>query len=262
MPYPVVILITGIITMVIGTVVGLPALRLSGLYLALITLMGAAAIGVVLRAWNFPNGGSGFKGVQTSISVSSEAVRRPDIAQTDTAYYRYVLVVCALMFLLVLWHIASKPGRAWAAIRQSEPSALAGAVNVTLYKVWAFALASFITGAAGAALAATGGGILNSFNFQTQDSIVLVAVVLMAGVYSVWGAVLAGLFLRFLPELLKDWGASGSLLVILFGVGVIQVILTAPGGIVDQFPKDMAKLGGFIRRQFGRVANARGSVAP
>jgi branched-subunit amino acid ABC-type transport system permease component len=262
LPYPVVILITGIITMVIGTVIGLPALRLSGLHLALITLMGAAAIGVILRAWNFPNGGSGFKGVQTSISEASGSVRRPDIAPSDTAYYRYVLVVCALMFLLVLWHIASRPGRAWAALRQSEAAALAGGVNVTLYKVWAFALASFITGVAGAALAATGGGILNSFNFQTQDSIVLVAVALMAGVYSVWGAVLAGVLLRFLPELLKDFGASGSLLVILFGVGVIQVILTAPGGIVDQFPKDMAKLGRFLGRRVGRVTGARGPAAP
>jgi branched-chain amino acid transport system permease protein len=166
------------------------------------------------------------------------------------------------MFLLVLLHLMSKPGRAWAAIRQSEPSALAGGVNLTLYKLWAFALASFITGVAGAAFAATGGGILNSTNFQTQDSIVLVAVVLMAGVFSVWGALLAGVLLRFLPELLKDFGASGSLLTILFGVGVIQVILTAPGGLVDQFPKDVAKLGRLVGRGFGRVANARGSVTP
>jgi branched-chain amino acid transport system permease protein len=248
--------------MLIGTLIGLPALRLSGLYLALITLMGAAAIGVVLRAWNFPNGGSGFKGVETSITEASESVRRPDLALGNTAYFRYVLIVCALMFLLVLLHLMSKPGRAWAAIRQSEPSALAGGVNLTLYKLWAFALASFITGVAGAAFAATGGGILNSTNFQTQDSIVLVAVVLMAGVFSVWGALLAGVLLRFLPELLKDFGASGSLLTILFGVGVIQVILTAPGGLVDQFPKDVAKLGRLVGRGFGRVANARGSVTP
>jgi branched-chain amino acid transport system permease protein len=257
-PYPVVILITGVITAAIGTLVGLPALRLSGLYLALITLMAAAAIGVILRAWGFPNGGGGWKGVSGAVTHTSTHVRRPDFAQGDSAYYRFALIVSALMFLLVLWHIAGKPGRAWASIRQSEPSALAGGVSITLYKVWAFAIASFITGVAGATLAATGGGILNANNFSTSDSITLIAVVLMGGVYSVWGAVLAGVFLRVLPELLKDWGASGSLLVILFGVGVIQVILTAPGGIVDQFPKDMAKLGRFFARQFGRVAGERG----
>ena len=58
------------------------------------------------------------------------------------------------MFLLALWHVRGKAGRAWAAIRQSEPAALAAGVNITLYKLWAFALASFMTGVAGGLLAA------------------------------------------------------------------------------------------------------------
>ena len=57
------------------------------------------------------------------------------------------------MFLLVLAHIRTRPGRAWAAIRQSESAALAAGINTTLYKLWAFALASFVTGVAGALLA-------------------------------------------------------------------------------------------------------------
>src|ERR671933_2782121 len=61
-PFPIVLLISGVITLVLGTIVGLPALRLSGLYLALITLMLAGAITVVLTATNFPNGGHGFLG--------------------------------------------------------------------------------------------------------------------------------------------------------------------------------------------------------
>ena len=62
LPFPVLILIAGVITGVIGTLIGLPALRLAGLYLALITLMAAGAITVVLRTAQFPNGGSGFFG--------------------------------------------------------------------------------------------------------------------------------------------------------------------------------------------------------
>ena len=58
------------------------------------------------------------------------------------------------MFLLALVHVASKPGRAWASIRESEPAALAAGVNITVYKLWAFALASFMTGVAGCLLAA------------------------------------------------------------------------------------------------------------
>ena len=64
LPYPAVLLIAGIVTGAIGTLIGLPALRLSGLYLALITLMAAAAITVLLKVQQFPNGGGGFWGVK------------------------------------------------------------------------------------------------------------------------------------------------------------------------------------------------------
>src|SRR5215210_9113127 len=151
LPFPIVLLLTGLITMVLGTVVGLPALRMSGLYLALITLMLAGAITVVLTATNFPNGGEGFLG-HVENDFGNPEVRRPAIAETDPAYFRYTVVAAVLMFLLALAHVRGKPGRAWAAIRQSEPAALAAGVNITLYKLWAFALAAFITGVAGGLL--------------------------------------------------------------------------------------------------------------
>ena len=135
--------------------IGLPAIRLSGLYLALITLMAAGAVNVVLVAINFPNGGGGFTGrTDTPDLAGLQPVARPGIAEGDTAYYRYVVVVAAVMFLVALVHVRGKPGRAWAAIRESEPAALAAGVNIVLYKLWAFALASFMAGVAGALLAA------------------------------------------------------------------------------------------------------------
>ena len=111
------------------------------------------------------------------------------------------------MFLLALWQVAGKPGRAWAAIRESEPAALAAGVNITQYKLWAFALASFMTGVAGGLLAGSAGA-LSPIAFPTQDSIVLLAVILMGGIYSLWGAVVAGLLVRLLPALLENWGVS------------------------------------------------------
>jgi branched-chain amino acid transport system permease protein len=244
-------LIAGLITMVLGTTVGLPALRLSGLYLALITLMLAGAITVVLTATNFPNGGHGFLG-HTESATGSTAIRRPAIAETDPGFFRYTVVVAAAMFLLVLWHIRSKVGRSWEVIRQSEPAALAAGINTTLYKLWAFALASFITGVAGGLLAANVGSLFN-YTFPTRENIVLLAVVLMGGIYSLWGAIVAGLFYRYLPALLDSWGLPADLLTILFGVGVLQVLTTAPAGIVDQLPKDVARLGRLIKRGFNRV---------
>jgi branched-chain amino acid transport system permease protein len=255
LPFPIVLLITGLITMVLGTVIGLPALRLSGLYLALITLMLAGAITVVLTATNFPNGGGGFKGYTDTLQGST-SVRRPSIATADAAYFRYTVVFAIAMFLLALWHVRGKPGRAWAAIRQSEPAALAAGVNITLYKLWAFALASFMTGVAGALLAAQVNH-LYTFQFRTVDSILLLAVVLMGGIYSLWGAIVAGAFMKLLPALLDNWGLPADLLTILFGVGILQVLLTAPGGLAQQFPRDMARLGGAIARLARRAAPAR-----
>jgi branched-chain amino acid transport system permease protein len=259
LPFPVVLLLSGVITGVIGTLIGLPALRLGGLYLALITLMLAGAISIVLTQVDFPNGGGGFLG-HTEATVEYPDVRRPSIAESDVAYFRYAVVVTAIMFLLALAHVGSKAGRAWAAIRQSEPAALAGGVHVTLYKLWAFALASFMTGIAGGLLAANEGK-LYAEQFPTIDSITLLAVVLMGGIFSLWGAVAAGVLAKLLPALLDDWGVSPDFVIILFGVGILQVVATAPGGIVDQFPKDIRKLGRLISRGVGRLAGARGPAA-
>ena len=78
------LLVAGLITMVLGTLVGLPALRLSGLYLALITLMLAGAITVALTTTNFPNGGPGFLG-HTESDRRHPTMRRPHIATATPA---------------------------------------------------------------------------------------------------------------------------------------------------------------------------------
>jgi len=254
LPFPVLLLVTGAITCVVGVLIGLPAIRLSGLYLALITLMAAGAVNVVLVAINFPNGGGGFTGRTDTPDLSGlQPVRRPAIAEGDTAYYRYVVVVAAVIFLVALLHVRGKPGRAWAAIRESEPAALAAGVNIVLYKMWAFALASFMAGVAGAMLAAQVGQP-TAQSFQTQDSLTLLATTLIGGIYSLWGAVVAGCFSQLLPFLFQvQWGINPNFVLILFGAGLLQVLLTAPGGLAQQFPKDMANLARLIRRGLGKV---------
>jgi branched-chain amino acid transport system permease protein len=238
--------------MAVGIIIGLPALRLRGLYLALITLMLAGGITVVLATVNFPNGGHGFLGYDGGL-LHIPPIRRPSFAASDPAYFRFAVIIAIVMFGLVLAHIKTRPGRAWAAIRQSEPAALAAGINTWLYKLWAFALASFITGVAGGVLA---GAIhyLYSINFPTQDSITLLAVVLMGGAYSLWGAVVAGLLYQFLPSLLNNWGVSADWLTILFGIGVLQVLTTAPAGLADQVPRDLARLVRRLRRGSNKKA--------
>ena len=188
------LIVTGALTCVIGVLVGLPALRLSGLYLALITLMFAGATTIFLSVTDFPNGGGGWSGVSVAgqLTTSTPPVRRPSWAIADVAFYRYTVIVTAILFLIALVHVAAKPGRAWATIRESEPAAIAAGVNITLYKLWAFALASFVTGVAGCLLAAQV-GVPRAITFQTQDSLTLAATALIGGIFSLWGAVIAGL---------------------------------------------------------------------
>ena len=263
LPFPVLLLLAGGITCVIGIFVGLPALRLSGLYLALITLMFGAATNVVLSVTDFPNGGGGFKGRSATgaLTTATPPVRRPSWAVGDVAYYRYVVVVCALLFLLALVHVSTKPGRAWASIRESEPAALAAGVNITLYKLWAFALASFMTGVVGFLLAALV-GVPRVNSFTTQDSLTLAATALIGGIFSLWGAIVAGIFSKLLPYLFQaQWGVNTFYTLIIFGAGLLQVLLTAPGGLAQQFPKDMANLGRLALRGTRAVLGSRGRTS-
>jgi branched-chain amino acid transport system permease protein len=76
--------------------------------------------------------------------------------------------------------------------------------------------------------------------------------VLMGGAYSMWGAIVAGFLLKFLQALLNNWGVSPDWLTILFGIGVLQVLTTAPRGLADQVPKDLARLGRLLGRGLRR----------
>jgi len=263
LPFPVLLLAAGGITCVIGVLVGLPALRLSGLYLALVTLMFAAATTIVLSVIDFPNGAGGFTGRSSAgaLTTSTPPVRRPSWANGDVAYFRYTVIVCALLFLLALLHVSGKAGRAWASIRESEPAALAAGVNITLYKLWAFALASFVTGVAGFLLAAQV-GVPRAITFQTQDSLTLAATALIGGIFSIWGAIVAGVFNQLLPFLFQaQWGVNPNFLLIIFGAGLLQVLLTAPGGLVEQFPRDMANLARLLFHSLRRLAGRKGKPA-
>jgi branched-chain amino acid transport system permease protein len=250
-PYVLVVIEAGLVTMLIGSLITLPALRLRGLYLSLITLMLAGGVTVVEATLNFPNGGGGFSGYNGS-QLHIPQIRRPSFAGTDPGFYRFCVVVAIVMFLLVFVHLRTRPGRAWAAIKQSEPSALAAGINTTFYKLWAMALASFVTGVAGALLAGADRELF-SIDFPIQNSIQLLAVVLMGGVFSLTGAVVAAFLQSFLPAALYNlWHVQNDWLIILFGVGVMQVLATAPGGIADQFPKDMKRLYRLVSRAWRR----------
>ena len=99
-------------------------------------------------------------------------------------------------------------------------------------------------------------GVPRVITFRTQDSLTLAATALIGGVFSIWGAIVAAVFNQVLPFLFQaEWGINTNFLLIIFGIGLLQVLLTAPGGLAQQFPRDMANLGRFVLR---RVRSLRG----
>lgn len=256
LPFPLLLLCAGALTGVLGIIIGLPALRLSGLYLALVTLMAAGAITLLLVNVKFPNGGGGFWGFDTRSASGFNAVPRPAIAEGDVAYFRYTVIIAAIMFLVTAWHIKGKPGRAWAAVRQAEVTAVAAGVNTTLYKLWAFALSAAIAGVAGGVIVASSGVTTNQF--PVEQSIILLAVVLLGGAYNLWGAVVAAFFLRMFPQILDEvLGVPVEFLIVLFGIGVMQVLIVQPNGVVE----DLARLGRFVGRKLGLVKSPASPAA-
>lgn len=228
LPFPVLLLIGGLVATVIGVIIGLPALRVSGLYLALVTLMLAAGMEIVLGQIKFPNGGSGFKGVVKTLS-DIKPTRRPSFAITDTGYYRFIVVAAFVMFMLASYVLSRKPGRAWASIRQSEAAALAAGIDVTRYKIWAFALAAFMAGVAGGLYAGTVPKGMSIDAFNRQNAIFLIAVVIMGGIYSLWGGLLGAFFatclLKFLTQNVLGHQFWTRFSLSLFGFGLLANLI-------------------------------------
>jgi branched-chain amino acid transport system permease protein len=230
LPFEVNLAVAAAVTLLFGWLLALPALRMRGLYLALITLMAAGGLEVVFSTFRFPNGGAGFWGVMPSVAAP---FRRPALAQSDAAYLRYVMFAAFAGFLLIEAHRRLAPGRAWAMIRRSEAAALASGVNVLYYKAWAFGLSGFLAGVAGGLLAG-GLGLLDPATFRASESIMLFALAVVGGARFWLGAVLTGVLYRVMPALFSDWSINSDLTLVIFGAALLHAIMTAPDGLSGQ----------------------------
>jgi branched-chain amino acid transport system permease protein len=230
LPFEINLIIAGFITMVFGWLLALPALRLRGLYLALVTLMAAGGLEIIFATYQFPNGGDGFWGVTIS---NAAPFNRPALAQSAEGYFRYTVLVTTLGFILIELHRRMKPGRAWAMIRRSEAAAMSAGVNVTLYKTWAFGIAGLLAGIAGAMLAGSL-GLLDDGTFRASESIMLFALAVVGGARYWLGVVIAAALFRILPALLNNWGVDADISFVIFGAGLLHAVITAPNGIAGQ----------------------------
>jgi len=238
-PWPVNLLAGGLMAAAVGAVVGIPSLRIKGLYLAIATLAGQFIIEWIINHVNFISGG-----VQASIPVARPRIGAMSLDSQRAIYY-FLLVFVLLALLGNMNLIRSRVGRAFIAIRDQDIAAEIIGINIFRYKLLAFAVSSFYAGVTGV-LYTYYLGIANYEQFQLGVSVDYLAMIIIGGLGSVLGSVFGATFIILLPivirRLMEAFGGifvePGTLLnlipnvrVMLFGALIIFFLIVEPEGL-------------------------------
>lgn len=213
--------IGAVMAMVIGTLLAFPALRLSGIYLALATLAFAQATQWVLWHWESVTFGAG-----------GFPVPEPDFGplpvSPDYGIY-YVSWIVTVALLLFAWRaMRSRIGRAFVAMRDGDVAAQALGIDLVRYKAMAFALSGFYAGAAGALYSAVL-DFVSPESFDLFQMITHKAMIVVGGLGSIVGAVLGASLLVYLMEVLREFKSTQE---IVFGGLLLGFMLFQPNGLV------------------------------
>ena len=189
--------VAGIITSLAGLIVAVPALRLKGLYLAIVTMGFAFILAETITAL------PGLTGGPEGIPVPKAVIFGYRIA-TDRQF-SYLLYPVVIILCLIAKSIGdhSRVGRAFIAIRDSEPVAEAFGVSLTKYKIVAFIISSFYAGIAGSLLAHYL-GFIGPDNFTLMNSIEYIVMVVVGGMGSIAGSIMGAVFISLLPEIIRN----------------------------------------------------------
>jgi branched-chain amino acid transport system permease protein len=198
---PVPLAVTGavLVTATVGAVVGLPALRLKGLYLAIATLASQQIIEFVIRRWRWLTAGQGFLDVPR-LGMFGWKVPRQSFELT---WYWVILAVAAMGVLAARNLFRSALGRSFMAVRDHDIAAATIGVNVTRAKLTAFAVSSGYVGLAGA-LTAHYTEIVTWERFTLDVSVQYLGMIIVGGLGSVAGSVYGAAFLMLLPPVLSE----------------------------------------------------------
>jgi branched-chain amino acid transport system permease protein len=195
-PWPVNLLAGGLMAAAVGAVVGIPSLRIKGLYLAIATLAGQLIIEWTINHVTFISGG-----VQASIAVPRPRIGSMVLSsQRDMYYFLLVFVVIAIVGTMNL--VRSRVGRAFIAIRDQDIAAEIIGIDIFRYKLLAFAISSFYAGVTGV-LYTYFLGIANYEQFQIGVSIDYLAMIIVGGLGSVLGSIFGAIFITLLPIVIR-----------------------------------------------------------
>jgi branched-chain amino acid transport system permease protein len=236
-PFPLSFACAALLSAAVGVVVGLPALRVKGIYLAIATLSFGFIVEEVLARWESMTKGN------AGISVANPQFFGAELGSAE-AFYFIALAVCVLVTLGVMNLLRSATGRAFIAIRDSEVSAQSMGIHLAGYKTLAFSLSAAIVGLAGA-LYAHKLRFISPDQFGIAQSVDLLLLVVVGGLGFIHGAFLGAVFLITMPQLIalaKDLlppaiAQATGLQAVVYGLVLMGFVLFEPMGLWGRWLK-------------------------
>jgi branched-chain amino acid transport system permease protein len=216
-----------------GAVFGLPAARLTGLYLALATFAVAVAVpALILKFDGLTGGSSGLVLFGTSeLTASSSPVRLLGLELNYDNWLYYLSATAALVGYVAAWLLLrGRTGRAFRAVRDSETAAVSSGIDVTRTKVLAFAISAAYCGGAGALFAIVTASV-SPDAFPLTLSIFLLVGLVVSGLGSLTGLIAGAVFVQFLPQWAQGVSKSPGAPAVVYGVVLIVVVIALPGGV-------------------------------
>lgn len=213
-----------------GILMGFPALRLAGHFLALATFALALAVPQLLKYKHIEHLTGGVQGIVLTKPEPPFAFRFLDQPlSADRWLYYFTLMVAALMFLLAWNLLRGRVGRALIAVRDHPIAATAMGINLTLFKSMTFGVSAGITGLAGA-LGAIVVAFVSPDSFTVNLSIFLLVGVVVGGLASIPGAIFGGIFIQFVPNIADELSKSAPAAI--YGLVLIGFMYLLPMGVM------------------------------
>jgi branched-chain amino acid transport system permease protein len=232
------LIVGGLVAALFGLLVGVPSLRLKGDYLAIVTLGFGEIIRVILQNVKPLGGALGMANIPRHTS------------------FLWVFILLAVVVFVIQRVINSTYGKGFLAVRDDEVAAEAMGVDTTRYKVVAFVVGAFFAGIAGG-LYAHYNSLIKPDDFGFLKSVEIVVMVILGGMGSTYGVILAAAILTYLPEWLRDFQMFGikfsDFRMSIYSLVLIILMLVRPQGLFGDF-----KLLSFIRRMGTRRQAAAG----
>jgi branched-chain amino acid transport system permease protein len=214
------------LAMVSGVILGLPALRLRGDYLAIITLGFGEIVRIVALNIEVTGGPNGIPGIPYPPGFFGIEFK---LENTRNFFYLIVFFI-----LLTIWMIRRftirRPGRAWEAIRQDEDVAALMGVNTLVYKLWSFVIGAAVGGAAGV-IYASKVMVISPDMFKFEVSILILACVVFGGLGNIWGVIVGAAMLAYIPERIRFLTEARQLV---FGLVLIIMMNIRPDGLLPR----------------------------